>query len=120
MVCPVFGFQAGDMLAPLEKVRRLGRPPLMSLTYSSGLLCMEEEKINWAPSGDHAGVMLVPRKRGKATSLPVSMEYMQICALVRPLYGAKQVKAMREPSGDQRGVIAIERREVSGCWLAPS
>ncbi len=65
------------------------------------------------PSGDHAGVILVPRKRGKETSLPVSREYMQICALVRPDDGAKQVKAMREASGDQRGVRAIDFREVS-------
>src|SRR5438034_11784426 len=83
MVWPVFGFQLGDMLAPLALVRRLGRPPLMSDTYSSGLPCIEDEKIICVPSGDHAGVILVPRKRGKETSLPVSIEYMQICALVR-------------------------------------
>src|SRR5258708_34329220 len=72
------------------------------------------------PSGDQAGVMFVPRKRGKETSLPVSREYMQICALVRPAEGAKQEKAMREASGDQRGVRAINFREVSGCWVEPS
>src|SRR5256885_11622349 len=63
----------------------------MSETKSSGLPCMEDEKMICAPSGDQAGVMLVPRKRGKETSFPVSIEYMQICALVRPLDGAKHV-----------------------------
>ena len=53
-------------------------------------------------------------------SLPVSIEYMQICALVRPAEGAKHVKAMREASGDQRGVSAIDLREVSWRWLVPS
>ena len=48
------------------------------------------------------------------------MEYMQICALMTPLAGAKQVKAMREASGDQRGVSEMVPREVSGCWLEPS
>src|SRR5260370_29840804 len=81
---------------------------------------MEEEKMICVPSGDHAGVMLVPRKRGKDTSLPVSIEYMQICALVRPAEGAKQVKAIREASGDQRGVSAMDLREVSWRWLVPS
>ncbi len=72
------------------------------------------------PSGDHAGVILVPRKRGKETSLPVSSEYIQICALVTPAEGAKQVKAMREASGDQRGVREMDFRDVSWCWLEPS
>src|SRR6266849_6958090 len=105
------------MLAPLAMVKHLGRPPLTSVTYSSGLPCIEEEKIICEPSGDHAGVMLVPRKRGKDTSLPVSSENMQIWALVRPAEGAKQVKAMREPSGDQRGVREMDFREVSWRWL---
>jgi len=74
---------------------------------------MEDEKMICVPSGDHAGVILVPRKRGKETTFPVSMEYMQICALVRPPDGAKQVKAIREASGDQRGVREIDFREVS-------
>ena len=81
---------------------------------------MEDEKMICVPSGDQAGVMLVPRKRGKETSFPVSIEYMQICALVRPLDGAKHVKAMREASGDQRGVSEIDFREVSWRWLEPS
>ena len=72
------------------------------------------------PSGDHAGVILVPRKRGKETSFPVSSEYMQICALVRPADGAKHVKAMREASGDQRGVSEIDLSVVSWRWLEPS
>ena len=45
------------------------------------------------------------------------MEYMQICALVTRIMGLKQVKAMREASGDQRGVSAMERREVSGVLI---
>src|SRR5258708_29206986 len=108
------------MLAPLALVKRLGRPPLMSETYSSGFPCIEDEKMICVPSGDHAGVILVPRKRGKETSLLVSSEYMQICALVRPPDGAKQVNAMREASGDQRGVSEIDFSEMSLRWLAPS
>ncbi len=68
------------------------------------------------PSGDHAGVILVPRKGGKETSLPVSIENMQICALVRPFEGRKQVKAIREASGDQRGVRDIDFKVVSWRW----
>src|SRR6266852_7386495 len=120
MVCPVLGFQLGDTFAPLDMVMRLGRPPPTSVTYSSGFPCIEEEKMIWVPSGDQAGVMLVPRKRENDTSLPVSIEYMQICALVRPADGAKQVKAIREASGDHRGVRAMDFREVSCRWLAPS
>src|SRR6266403_6128824 len=120
MVWPVFGFQLGDMLAPLTMVKRLGRPPLTSVTSSSGFPCIEDEKTICVPSGDQAGVIFVPRKRGKETSLPVSIENMQICALVRPRLGAKQVKAMREASGDHRGVSEIDLREVSGRWLEPS
>src|SRR6266478_3728448 len=119
-VWPVFGFQLGDMFAPLEMVRRLGRPPLRSETYSSGFPCMEDEKIICVPSGDQAGVILVPWKRGKETSLPVSRENMQICALVRPAEGAKQVNAMREASGDQRGVRAMDFRLVNCLWFVPS
>src|SRR5437879_13792872 len=96
------------MLAPLALVRRLGRPPLMSETYSSGLPCIEEEKIICVPSGDHAGVILVQRKRGNETRLPVSIEYMQIGALVRPPEGAKHGKSMREAWGDQLGVREID------------
>ena len=81
---------------------------------------MEEENTSWEPSGDHDGELFVPLKVGKETSLPVSMEYMQSCALVTRFMGLKQVKAMREASGDQRGVSAMLRRLVSGCWLAPS
>ena len=33
------------------------------------------------PSGDQAGALLVPRKRGQEMSLLVIIEYMQICAL---------------------------------------
>ncbi|GAC1628223.1 MAG: hypothetical protein NVS9B13_25800 [Candidatus Acidiferrum sp.] len=69
---------------------------------------MEEEKISWEPSGDHEGELLVPRKRGKDMTLPVSMEYMQIWALTTLFMGSKQVKAMREASGDQRGVREME------------
>ena len=71
---------------------------------------MEEEKIICEPSGDQEGVVLVPRKWAKETSLSVSREYMQICALVTRFMGWKQVKAMREASGDQRGVSEMERR----------
>src|SRR5207249_1686560 len=60
MVGRVLGCQVGEMLGPLALVKRLGRPPLMSETYSSGLPCIEEEKIICVPSGDHAGVILVP------------------------------------------------------------
>ena len=76
---------------------------------------MDEEKIICEPSGDQDGELLLPLNCGKETSFPVSMEYMQICALVTRIMGLKQVKAMREASGDQRGVNAIERRLVSGC-----
>src|SRR5260370_7731723 len=107
------------MLAPLALVKRLGRPPLMSETYSSGFPCIEDEKMICVPSGDHAGVILVPRKRGKETSLPVSSEYIQICALVTPAEGAKPVKPMREASGDQRGVREINFSVVRSCCLQP-
>ena len=76
--------------------------------------------MTWEPSGDQVGEELVPLKRPKETSLPASKEYMQICALTMLLAGAKQVKAMREASGDQRGVREMEPRCVSWCWLAPS
>src|SRR5258708_20209934 len=108
------------MLAPLALVKRLGRPPLMSETYSSGFPCIEDEKMICVPSGDHAGVILVPRKRGKETRLPVSIEYMQIWALVRPAAGAKQVNAMREASRHQRGVSALSFTHVSSRSLHPS
>src|SRR5215813_2012747 len=117
---PVLGFHAGEVLAPLEKVRRFGPPPLESLTKSSGLPSMEDENMSLLPSGDHAGEALVPRKRGKVSTLFASTEYMQSCGLTMLWYGAKQVKAMREPSGDQRGVSEMVRRLVSGCWLEPS
>src|SRR5215472_8099371 len=81
-VCPVLGFHAGEVLAALVTVRRLGLPPLALVTKSSGLPCIEEEKMICAPSGDHAGALLVPRKGGKDTTLLRSMEYMQIWALV--------------------------------------
>src|SRR5579863_5971901 len=116
---PVFGFQTGETLPPLEKVRRFGRPPLTSETYSSAAPVIEEEKMICVPSGDQVGVAFVPRKRAKETGFPVSKEYMQICALTTPLKGAKQVKAMRDASGDQRGVSEMEPRCVSWCWLAP-
>ncbi len=76
---------------------------------------MEEEKTSCAPSGDQAGALLVPLKRGKERSLPASTLYMQICGPVTLRYWAKQVKAMREASGDQRGVREMEWRLVSGC-----
>src|SRR4029077_7501 len=84
MVCPVFGFHVGEILAPFAIVKRFGRPPLMSETKSSGFPSIEEEKRICVPSGDHAGVLFVPRNRGKETCFPVSSEYMQICALVTP------------------------------------
>ncbi len=71
--------------------------------------------------GRGAGALLEPRKRGKETTLLASMEYMQICGLTTLVGPAsKQVKAMREASGDQRGVREIVCSDVSGCWLAPS
>jgi hypothetical protein len=33
------------------------------------------------PSGDHAGELFVPRNLGHAIPFPLSIEYMQICAL---------------------------------------
>src|SRR5712692_6300757 len=120
MLWPVLGFQVGEVLAALENVTRLGRPPLTSVTKSSGLPSMEDENMICEPSGDHAGALLEPRKRGKDSTLPASIEYMQICGLTTPLAEAKQVNAMREASGDHRGVSEMVRREVSGRWLAPS
>src|SRR5260370_35845442 len=118
---PVLGFQVGEVLAPVAKVKRLGRLPLASVTKSSGLPSMEEENMICEPSGDHAGALLEPRKRGKETTLLASTEYMQICGLTTRVGPAsKQVNAMRDASGDQRGVNEIVRSEVSGCWLAPS
>src|SRR6266852_4518944 len=113
---PVLGFQVGEVLAPLAKVTRFGRLPLASVTKSSGLPSMEDENIICEPSGDQAGALLEPRKRGKETTLLASMEYMQICGLTTRVGPAsKQVKAMREASGDQRGVREIVCRDVSGC-----
>ncbi len=119
-VWPVFGFQVGEVLAPVAKVRRLGRPPFASTTNSSGFPSIDDENIICEPSGDQAGALLEPRKRGNDSTLPASIEYMQICGLTTPLPEAKQVNAMREASGDQRGVSEMVRREVSGRWLAPS
>src|SRR5271154_78236 len=118
--CPVFGFHAGDVLTAFEKVSRLGWPPLPSVTYSSGLPCMDDEKISCEPSGDHAGELFVPLKRGNEITFPESIEYMQICGPVTLPNFAKHVNAIREASGDQRGVRAMECREVKGRWLAPS
>src|SRR5271155_183985 len=120
MVCPVLGFHAGEMHVALEKVSRFGWLPLESVTYSSGLPCCDDEKTIWVPSGDHAGVVLVPLKRGNEITLPESIEYMQICAPVIAPNFTKQVKAIRELSGDQRGVSAMDFNEVSACWLDPS
>src|SRR5579864_6346216 len=113
---PVLGFHVGEVLAPAAKVTRLGRPPFASTTNSSGFPSIEDENIICVPSGDHAGALLEPRKRGKETTLLASIEYMQICGLTTPLApGAKQVKAMREASGDHLGVSEIVRSEVSEC-----
>src|SRR6267154_1320076 len=113
---PVLGFQVGEVLAAAEKVTRFGRPPFESTTKSSGFPSMDEENMICVPSGDHAGALLEPRNRGKDTTLLASTEYMQICGLTTPLApAAKQVKAMREASGDHLGVSEIVRREVSGC-----
>src|SRR5882757_6691489 len=113
---PVLGFQVGDVLAALEKVTRFGRLPLASTTKSSGLPSMEEENMICAPSGDQAGALLEPRKRAKETTLSASVEYMQICGLTTLVGPAsKQVKAIREASGDHRGVREIVCSEVSGC-----
>src|ERR1700722_15529514 len=120
MVCPVLGFHAGEVQVAFEKVKRLGWLPLASVTHSSGLPAMDEEKTICAPSGDHAGALFVPRNRAKDSTLPASIEYMQICALVIVPFLEKQVNAMREASGDHRGVSAMECREVTGCWFAPS
>src|ERR1700687_2692023 len=119
-VWPVLGFQAGEVLAPLAKVRRLGWPPLESVTKSSALHSIEDEKMICEPSGDQAGELLVPRNRGKETTLLASTEYMHSCGLTTPLAAAKQVKAMRDASGDHLGVKEMVCREVRGCWLAPS
>src|SRR5258707_14284080 len=113
---PVLGFHVGEVLAALEKVTRLGRLPLESTTKRSGLPSMEEENMICAPSGDQAGALVGARKRGKETTLLASMEYMQICELTTFVGPAsKQVKAMRDASGDQRGVKEIVCRDVSGC-----
>src|ERR1700728_1847072 len=78
---PVFGFQEGDVFAPLEYVRRLGRAPEASEMNSSGLPSMLDMNISCDPSGDQAGEEFVPLKRGQETSLLVSVEYTQICAV---------------------------------------
>ena len=49
---------------------------------------MEEENMSCVPSGDQAGALLVPRKRGKEITLPASIEYMQICAFTTPFKGS--------------------------------
>src|SRR5439155_20108513 len=72
--CPVFGFQAGEVLAPLAKVRRLRSPPPELMEKSSGLPAIEEEKTILEPSGDHEVALLVPLKRGKLTTFPASTE----------------------------------------------
>src|SRR5260370_7776881 len=82
---PVLGFQVGEVLAALENVTRLGRLPLASVTKSSGLPSMEDENMICEPSGDHAGALLEPRKRGKETTLLASTLYMQICGLTTRL-----------------------------------
>src|SRR3984957_7894011 len=114
-VAPVFGFQLGDVLAPLAKVSRLGEPPLASETKISGLPSIDDSNMSFEPSGDQAGELFVPLNRGKVMTLLASTEYMQIWGPTRPWYGAKQVNAMRERSGDQRGVSEIVLSDVSGC-----
>ena len=39
---------------------------------------MLDMNMTFVPSGDQAGELLVPRKRGQVTSRSVSIEYMQI------------------------------------------
>ena len=62
--------------------------------------------MSWEPSGDQAGALLVPRKRGKAISLPRSMEYMQIWALTTPVEwlvaGEGDAGSVRRPAGHER------------------
>src|ERR1700720_3642190 len=92
-LCPVLGFHAGEVLAPFANVSLLGVLPFASVTKSSGLPSIDDEKIRCEPSGDQAGELLVPRKRGKVRTFPASTEYMQIWGLTIPCDGAKQVKA---------------------------
>src|SRR5258708_12988924 len=95
---PVLGFHAGEVLAPFANVSRLGVLPFASVTKSSGLPSIDDEKMRREPSGDQAGELLVPRKRGKVRTFPASIEYMHICGLTMPREGAKHVKPIREPS----------------------
>ena len=57
---PVFGFQDGDVFAPVEYVSRLGCPPAASAMNSSGLPYMLDMNMICDPSGDQAGEVLVP------------------------------------------------------------
>ena len=67
------------------------------------------------PSGDQDGALFVPLYRGNAIGLPESSECMQICGPVTPAAYAKHVNAIRDESGDHRGVSAIDRSEVTAC-----
>src|SRR4029077_11103163 len=53
--CPVFGFQDGEVFAPFEYVRRLGRAPEASVVNNSGLPYMLDINMICDPSGDQAG-----------------------------------------------------------------
>ena len=63
--CPVLGFHEGEVFAPLENVRRFGRPPEASVVTSSGLPYMLDMNMICDPSGDHAGEAFVPANRGQ-------------------------------------------------------
>src|SRR5713226_4151703 len=78
---PVLGFQVGEVLAPAEKVMRLGCAPAPSVTNNSGLPSMLDMNMSCEPSGDHAGEEFVPRNRGQEMRWPVSMDCTQICAV---------------------------------------
>src|SRR5260370_33617375 len=80
-VCPVFGFHAGDVLAPLPNVMRFGCPPSASTTNRSGFPSIEEQNMIFVPSGENTGALLLPENRGKAGTFPVSREQMQMCGL---------------------------------------
>src|SRR5712675_3263379 len=79
---PVFGFQVGEVLAPAEKVMRLGRCPEVSVTNSSGVPFMLDMNMSCDPSGDHAGEEFVPRNLGHEIKRFEAVEWTQICALM--------------------------------------
>src|ERR1700683_158067 len=84
---PVLGFHAGEVSTPLEYVIPCALPPSASERKIAGEPAELDMNARCVPSGEKAGELLVPRKRGNEISRLESSEYRQICAEVTERYG---------------------------------